>query len=327
MLFVVASFLPSLALGKSFRHTHHDWAAMSAAELSMLGWPVPTAPTVQRPAGSCDLSTCASGTAAKEVGKLREQAWPAKDKGPSPNIAHAVYINLDWDTKRRDFMDRQLAAVAARARSNGTNFTYERLSAVLAGKVQHNASFHTFRMRGFSDNKYPSMHGDWRTAAVQYSHESIIERVQQQKKELLAKNEVWLILEDDSNVPADLNEKMAELWPFVPKDWDILRLGWFGYKRPCQACVNAKFHVALWADPPPHGPCDYCGTQGYIVNPASAEKVMRRLRDSKLYYIDALLGAGTPPGEDKAKVPDLAVFVPIPAVITQEESFDSDRAS
>jgi len=290
--------------------------------MSYMGWPYPTSPKY---ANKCDVSTCNGAAALTEVGPLRESSWPLKDKQLAPHIAHAVYINLDWDTARRDSMNKQLAAVAATSRSHGVNFTFERLSAVPAADVQKNASFEAFRARGFSTNSYPNMMDDWRTAAVQYSHESIIERIEQQGQQLLAKHEVWLILEDDAKVPPNLEMEWAKLWPYIPKEWDIMRVGWFGMENGCKACVNTKLHLAFWSDPPPHGPCSYCGTQGYIVNPATAKKVMQRLKTSKLYYIDALLGAATPPGEDRARVPDLAVFAPIPTIIKQDETFESDR--
>lgn len=256
--------------------------------------------------------------------------WPSVGKAPPPRLSHAVYINLDWDTKRRDYMNSQLAAVAAEASATGRNFTWERLSALPADIVKMNASFAAFRSRGFSRAPYPSMgkpgHEDWITAAVEQSHESIIDEIARNANTLQSRNEVWLILEDDAMVPRNLEAQWEKIWPFVPAEWDVMRLGWFGGTR-CEASVNNRVHLAMWSDAPPHGPCEYCGTQGYVVNPQRASRVLQRLQNSKLYYIDNLLGAPTPPGEDAERVPPIAAFVPMPPIIHQNEHIASDRAA
>ena len=55
-----------------------------------------------------------------------------------------------------------------------------------------------------------------------------------------------------------------EVWPFVPDDWDVLRLAWFG-ARSCAVRANAHLDLAVWFDPAPDGPCRYCGAQAYLV--------------------------------------------------------------
>jgi len=218
-------------------------------------------------------------------------------------------------------MDEQLSLL----QRSTDGFTFERLSAVPAANVKHDANFSEFRARGLSTVAYPSMSvAPWPTAACQYSHETIIEQVAARSKDMESSNELWLILEDDAIVPADLQDRWNRMWPFVPEDWDIVRLGWFG-SHCSNFRINKFWDVAQWSDPPPSGPCYYCGVQGYMVNPARADRILERLRRSKVYLIDALLGAPTPPGENETEVPRLAVFAAQPKLIKQNESFHSDR--
>lgn len=143
-------------------------------------------------------------------------------------------------------------------------------------------------------------------------------------KKLEAQHEVWLILEDDAIVTPNITLRWKELWPYIPNEWDILRLGWFGGDN-CSGRVNEFVDFALWSDPPPHGPCRYCGSHGYIVNPASVEKVIQRLQNSRIMHVDCLLGAQTPPNENPTLVPPLLSFVSRRSLIKQDDRFPSDR--
>lgn len=115
-----------------------------------------------------------------------------------------------------------------------------------------------------------------------------------------------------------------QVWPYIPDDWDVVRIGWFGMRCE-EGKINDHVDMALWNDPPPKGPCYYCGVQGYVVNPANVDKVLERLKNSRLMYIDTLLGAPTPPFEDEQVVPPLKVFALQPPLINQNENFRSER--
>mmetsp|Transcript_51369 Transcript_51369/g.166528 ORF Transcript_51369/g.166528 Transcript_51369/m.166528 type:complete len:84 (+) Transcript_51369:645-896(+) len=81
----------------------------------------------------------------------------------------------------------------------------------------------------------------------------------------------------------------------------------------------------MWADPPPYGPCRYCGSHAYVVNPASVEKVIRRLEGSRIMHVDCLLGAPTAPLEEEDRLPALLSFVARPTLSVQNDTFPSDR--
>jgi len=199
-----------------------------------------------------------------------------------------------------------------------------RVAAVEAGAARREPRFSAVRARGFNPTPYPKVEGEWGVAGCQLSHAAALREMQEEAAALLARNEVWLVLEDDANVTAGLAEAWDRLWPFVPRQWDVLRLGWFGGSS-CQARVNEHLDLALWSDPAPMGPCSYCGSHAYVVNPASVGKVLHRLERSRLMHADCLLGARTPPLEEPGELPPLLSFAARPSLSSQNERFPSDR--
>eukprot|EP00415_Alexandrium_ostenfeldii_P002537 UN2537 len=79
------------------------------------------------------------------------------------------------------------------------------------------------------------------------------------------------------------------------------------------------------SDPPPSGPCSYCGSHAYIVNPASIGKVIHRIEASKLMHVDCLLSAPTPPMENPRELPEIRAYTARPILVLQNEDFPSDR--
>lgn len=269
-------------------------------------WPVP-------PDVSCEPASPA-------VRALRCQRWPLRKEQPAPRISRAVYINLRWDARRRDWMERQFD----RLRRQGSRFAVERVAAVEADEVRANPRFEAVRQRGFNPTKYPNVEGLWGVAGCQLSHVAVLRKLREEAPALLARREVWLVLEDDAQLPDNLEAAWERLWPFVPEAWDVLRLGWFGGST-CRGRVNDRLDLALWSDPPPSGPCSYCGSHAYVVNPASVDKVLHRLERARTMHTDCLLGAPTPPLEEPGELPPLLAFAVRPPLSLQNEHFPSDR--
>jgi len=242
----------------------------------------------------------------------------------APRIVHALYVNLDSSLQRRRWIEGQLQPLVQRAAHKGHNITAERVLAVDIARAQTDPQFESIRNRGFNPTPYPDVSEKWSVAGCTFSHLTILWKLQAEAQTLLAQNEVWLILEDDATIPVSLQEDWEELWPWLPSEWDVVRLGWFGGST-CKGSVNAKLDVALWSDPPPQGPCSYCGSHAYIVNPASVTKVIARLEHSRLMHVDCLLGAPTPPVEDPRRVPPLLAFAPRRSLSEPNYNFPSDR--
>jgi len=120
-----------------------------------------------------------------------------------------------------------------------------------------------------------------------------------------------MITEDDVEIDPDFPDMWEELWRWMPDDWDIIRVGWFGDHQNCSQVVNSYIDLAAWQHN--HGgSCMYCGAQAYIVNPKSKQKVLDRFEKSRMTHADELLSAPTPPAEDPERVPPLKAFVAWP---------------
>lgn len=240
-------------------------------------------------------------------------------------------MNLDRDAPRRKWMEAQLEGMQrnltleAELRGQPRNFTVERVAAVDIDTAKVDQRFERIRRLGFNPTSYPKVEGQWSVAGCTFSHLTILWRLRGQVEQLLAQREVWLVLEDDATVGPELEEAWEELWPWLPEAWDLVRLGWFGGSS-CAARVNSRVDLALWSDPPPQGPCSYCGSHAYIVNPASVEKVIQRLERARLMHVDCLLGAPTPPLEDPGRLPPLLSFAPRRSLSEPNYNFPSDRA-
>lgn len=255
---------------------------------------------------------------------LHDRSWPTADKKPAPRISKVIYINLDSDPKRRHWMRRQLNQL----NWAGEHPSIERFTAVDAQMANTSSLFQKQRGNGFNPTKHPAVpYGSWSTAGCMFSHYSLVKQLAVNAANLSKQNEVWLFLEDDTKLISNVGQGWLDLWPFVPEQWDVLRLvGW--NLRPlfpnCQ--INARLHLAMFSDPPPSGPCIDCGAQAYVVNPSSASRVVDRFEKSKIYLTDCLLGAGTPPQEDQDRIPPLLSFAIHPMFGLQEDHlFSTDR--
>merc|ERR1711972_1118233 len=199
-----------------------------------------------------------------------------------------------------------------------TSVETHRMSAVNMFQARFDPRFAGIRAHGFNPIRYPIVQGKWGIAGCTFSHLTLLMEMRKIARNLQAQHEVWLILEDDAIVTPDIITNWKKLWPYVPNRWDILRLGWFGGDN-CSGRVNGLIDLALWNDPPPHGPCRYCGSHAYIVNPASLDKVIQRLQNSHIMHVDCLLGAQTPPNENPTLVPPLLSFAARPRLSIPNE--------
>jgi GR25 family glycosyltransferase involved in LPS biosynthesis len=238
----------------------------------------------------------------EEVAKLQSLQWPKPVTAEAPRISKLVYINLDESRDRRDFMERQFHEL----KGNGSEFEPVRFPALTVKEVQTDSRFESWRKRGFN----PSMEKQsWGTAANMLSHFEAIQRVVGNSSGLA------MILEDDVVITPHFDKLWKTLWPYVPEDWDVLRVGAFlNGARSCNQRINEHIDRAEWADPKPtspggsSGPCRYCGTQALMVRPASVAKVLHRLQASRFMHTDTAFGADTPPFEDRSSNPPLNVF-------------------
>jgi len=253
-----------------------------------------------------DAAMCPAADA--EIHELRKGPWPRHHPGPATSISKFVYINMKWDHDRREYMDEQLGNLSRAWKADGRHFTWDRLEGVGASALQHDARYATWRNKGFSKSVKPNVQGDWGTASCAYNHYEAIRQIPNSSDDGLV-----VISEDDAEINPNFLQLWERLWPFVPQEWDVLRIGWFGDHQNCSQVVNPMVDRAGWQDPL-EGECAYCGAQAYIVNPSSKRRVMERFERSKITHADELLGAPPPELEDPEKVPPLKAYVVWPVL-------------
>lgn len=209
---------------------------------------------------------------------------------------------------------------------DGRPLRWQRVRGTGAHEMEQNTGFAAWRKKGFSRAPHPDVDGDWAIAACAHSHYKAIRSIPTFGEDLV------LITEDDVELKEDFPRLWQELWPWLPEEWDVLRLGWFGDHQNCSQVVNSHIDLAAWQQPP-GGDCMYCGAQAYIVNPRSKQKVLSRFEMSGMTHADELLGAPTPLLEDAAEVPPLRSFVVWPMLASTHfnevgyPAFPSDRLS
>eukprot|EP00929_Paragymnodinium_shiwhaense_P078691 TRINITY_DN40807_c0_g1_i2.p1 TRINITY_DN40807_c0_g1~~TRINITY_DN40807_c0_g1_i2.p1 ORF type:complete len:325 (+),score=44.16 TRINITY_DN40807_c0_g1_i2:53-976(+) len=189
--------------------------------------------------------------AADDVVKtLRQLSWPLENAGKAPRISRVIYINLASDAPRRKYMEQRLRELQTAARESDSTaqgeIVVERLNAVEASEVAHGSEYASWRAKGFSETTKPDVRGDWATAACEYSHFEAIRRVGELAESLASRDEVAMIVEDDVEIQPDFWRQWEHEWPYVPPDWDILRVGWFNDFRDCTQTVNAVWDSAGW---------------------------------------------------------------------------------
>lgn len=270
-------------------------------------------------------NTCPSDSA--DVRQLRDTPWPQREMASAPKVSHVIYINMDWDPVRRDYMEGQLQNLKHEW-SGEVALTWERLQGVGAEALQKDAAYSSWRAKGFSEAPYPKVAGDWTIASCAYNHYLAINKITALTAQDREPNDLIMIVEDDVEIKREFPRMWGELWQYVPEDWDVLRVGWFGDHQNCSQVVNTHVDLAAWQQLP-GGECMYCGAQAYIVNPASKKLVQRRFEDAKITHADTLLSAPSPLAEDPTVVPPLRAFVAWPTLAsthTDQEGFPAYRS-
>ncbi|QRV90908.1 glycosyltransferase family 25 protein [Ceratobasidium sp. AG-Ba] len=97
-----------------------------------------------------------------------------------------------------------------------------------------------------------------------YSHYEVLLKIAR------GEDEVAIILEDDVDMEWDLEKRMYQMWPYLPKTWDIVMLG------HCQSDENAKPPVR--GTPHLHPSTHVLCTHAYAVTRTGARRMIRYLR-------------------------------------------------
>lgn len=270
--------------------------------------------------------------------KLNSLQWPRKPVNAAPKIARIVYLNMDQDTTRRQDFEQEMSGFHQR----GSFFDVWHWKAVDVNKARFDSWFKAFRrdgfnpihpysLRGMEANQYATFlsyqEADlpehekqrWSVAATMFSHYAILQEMAKHTQNLVSSNEVWFIVEDSAILAENLEKIWLQLWNYLPDEWDILRLGPQEGNPPahCETFINGHLELAVRDWDVKESACYDCGLMAYIVNPKSLHKVLWRIMHAKIYHIDSLLSAPTPPHEDPDVVPPLRAFNVHPKLVTK----------
>lgn len=251
--------------------------------------------------------------ASPEVAELRGMPWPRANAGAAPPISLVRYVNAEGDSQRRDAMETQLEGLRSSWNRSGAVLRWQRVTAVGAETFWMDQDFAQWRAKGFSTD----LEEDWESAARAYSHFEAISGMPDTYSEAEG---LVLIVDDRAKLRSGFLDMWQDLWPWLPENWDVLRLGWNADGQNCSQVVNSYIDSAAWKRSSEDGECMYCGAEAYIVNPASKKRVLARFEAARMADVSQLLGASVPEGEDAAAVPLLRSLAVWPSFATDPEA-------
>merc|ERR1719335_505890 len=129
----------------------------------------------------------------------------------------------------------------------------------------------------------------WATVGVYLSHARLLKKIMNEHKN--ETNAMYLILEDDSILQPDWYAKFMKVLPTVPKDWDMLRIGygtdgnlrcedkvnndWYENRAPTRSKGNDKAF--------------YPGNTAYLVRPQSIPTILKQLSTMPVLDVDGAM--------------------------------------
>jgi len=195
------------------------------------------------------------------------------------------FINLELSTKRRDHIERQLHEINGKKKHKIPTHRW-------AGTDPKGAA--RANLKEFSDEgleSYVRQMDDrekWGTIGTYLSHLRLLRRIWMNDKE---GEGLYTIMEDDVTLDKDWSNKveLALKNGDIPKDWDIIRFGYWGLTR-CEDAVSD--HAYEGRGPLPVGDGTrksyYNGNLGYIVRPKSIPAILAAVRKQKIFDVDGV---------------------------------------
>jgi len=228
-----------------------------------------------------EVGKCKSGTwrwQKRNSTALREKARPVKK---------IYYINVDGQEGRKRHMMGELSRKA-----HGTPF--ERFQAFSAKHLKKDPNSEAFKKvaKLYSKSRYtPWLLKDQSKevfAAIHISNYQVMEKI---AKEDPAGEYPYMILEDDSTLDDNWHKKLDKVLENTPSDWDILRIGYWGYAR----CEDKENNFVYAIQPPAKDTKAlgdghfYSGNTGYLVRPKSVPRILDIMRNSSFASIENVL--------------------------------------
>jgi len=202
-------------------------------------------------------------------------------------ISKIFYINLANSTARREEMERVLG-------ENADGVPFERFEAVTKEQGLEQSPYKDIVQAQNVSSAFLSPNNSFRlpgAVACYMSHRFLLEHISRLPGD---QDAVYVVLEDDVNVTKGWTERLASIWPSIPDNWDLLKLGYVGTEWPCDEIAQGVYVAKLAGGKSRSLGCNtnYLGTQTYAVSPRSAARVLKVLYNTEVRDIDSILCTG-----------------------------------
>jgi len=219
------------------------------------------------------------------LSKSPEHKWKV-NASKRVHFSGQFYINLEKSTKRRDFIENQLTNIHNKHRE------FKVRTNRWAGTDPHQAA--RANLKEFSDmglDKYVKDMGDrekWGTIGTYVSHLRLLRRIWSNDKD---GEGLYIIMEDDGTLDPDFHLKVKRAFDNedIPKDWDMIKFGFWGLTR-CEDQVSGGAYEGRTPMMLNDGTRKsyYNGNLGYIVRPKSIPAILAAIRKKPVFDVDGV---------------------------------------
>merc|ERR1719152_281019 len=130
----------------------------------------------------------------------------------------------------------------------------------------------------------------WATVGVYLSQARLLKKIMNEHQNA-TNNEMYLIVEDDAILQPDWHAKLMKILPNVPKDWDMLRIG---YGTDSNLRCEDKINNDWYENRAPtrnkgNDKAFYAGNTAYIVRPQSIPTILKQLSSMPVLDVDGTM--------------------------------------
>jgi len=214
-----------------------------------------------------------------------------------PELKGIFYINLATSPLRKARIENLVKMTAPK------NAFIKRWDAIGKTAAQK-ANINEFTQHGIHEYMKKTYQAGtmWATVGVYLSHAKLLKNIYQNWQVTARKanecrdcgnanNEMYLILEDDAILIPDWHHDLMNILPDVPKDWDMLRIGYgTDSNLRCEDKIN---HFIYENRGPTRNQANdkgfYAGNTAYLVRPQSVPKILKQLAAMPLLDVDGTM--------------------------------------
>jgi len=217
--------------------------------------------------------------------KSPEHKWKLETSTEEMKWKGQFYINLPLSTQRRDFIEHQLKEIHDTQHTRIA--THRWMGTDPHGAAR--ANLKEFSDEGLSD--YVTNMTDrekWGTIGTYMSHMRLLRRIWSNDKD---GEGLYVIMEDDGTLDKkwQLKVEAALKNGDIPKDWDMIKFGYWGLTR-CEDAVSSGAYEARSPMMLNDGTRKsyYNGNLGYIVRPKSIPAILAAARKQPVFDVDGV---------------------------------------